>query len=267
MSAGTGVIAQRVQPLGGRSSCTSSRSGSCPSATASRPRTSRSTSRPRSAAARSGCVASRDGARRARSGIHQDVDLYAALLGAGECRRARAAARAPRLGPGRARALRAERHPARGRRRRGGLGRDVAAHSRARRTPRFCCSTSPDEKGTPMSTITTKDGTRALLQGLGQGAARRLQPRLAAHRGRLGRPDAVPRRARLPLHRARPPRPRPLEPAVERQRHGHLCRRPRGARRGARPRGRDPRRPLDGRRRSRPATSAATAPSAWPRPC
>ena len=31
-----------------------------------------------------------------------------------------------------------------------------------------------------MSTITTKDGTRDLLQGLGQGTARRLQPRLAA---------------------------------------------------------------------------------------
>src|SRR5438552_3896584 len=67
----------------------------------------------------------------------------------------------------------------------------------------------------------------------------------------MGGPDGLPRGARLPLHRARPSRPRPLEPAVERPRHGYLRRRPRGARRDPRPEGRDPRRPLDRRRRGR----------------
>ena len=47
-----------------------------------------------------------------------------------------------------------------------------------------------------MSSITTKDGTRDLLQGLGNRAAGRVQPRLAAQRRRLGRPDGVPRVAR-----------------------------------------------------------------------
>jgi pimeloyl-ACP methyl ester carboxylesterase len=41
-------------------------------------------------------------------------------------------------------------------------------------------------------------------------------------RRRLGGPDGLPGRARLPLHRARSPRSRALEPALERQRHGHL---------------------------------------------
>jgi catechol 2,3-dioxygenase-like lactoylglutathione lyase family enzyme len=40
-----------------------------------------------------------------------------------------------------------------------------------------------------------------LLQGLGHGAARRLQPRLAAQRRRLGKPDGLPGLQRLPLHR------------------------------------------------------------------
>jgi pimeloyl-ACP methyl ester carboxylesterase len=47
----------------------------------------------------------------------------------------------------------------------------------------------------------------------------------------------------------RPSRPRPLEPAVERQQLGHLRRRPRRADRGARPARRDPRRAFDWRRR------------------
>ena len=90
-----------------------------------------------------------------------------------------------------------------------------------------------------------------LLQGLGQRTADRLQPRLAADRRRLGRPDGVPRVARLSLHRARPPRPRPIEPAVGRQRDGHLRRRSGGAGRSARSAGRHARRTFDGRRRSR----------------
>ena len=47
----------------------------------------------------------------------------------------------------------------------------------------------------------------------GAPGSRGLQPRLAAERGRLGRPDVLPGLARLPLHRPRPPRPRPLQPA------------------------------------------------------
>jgi fumarate hydratase class II len=91
-----------------------------------------------------------------------------------------------------------------------------------------------------------------LLQGLGHRTAGGLQPRLAALRGRLGRPDVLSGLARLSLHRTRPPRPRPLEPALQRQRHEHLRRRPRGARPGPGPEQRDPRRPLHRRRRSRP---------------
>ncbi|CAA9537786.1 MAG: Non-heme chloroperoxidase, partial [uncultured Thermomicrobiales bacterium] len=47
----------------------------------------------------------------------------------------------------------------------------------------------------------------------------------------------------------RPPRERPLRPAVERQRYGHLRRRPRGPDGRARPAGRGPGRPLHRRRR------------------
>ena len=61
-----------------------------------------------------------------------------------------------------------------------------------------------------MNTITLKDGTSDLLQGLGQGTADRVFARLAAERGRLGRPDAVLRAAWLSRHRARPARPWPL---------------------------------------------------------
>src|SRR5208283_1599604 len=42
---------------------------------------------------------------------------------------------------------------------------------------------------------------RPLLQGLGKGPTRHLQPRLAAERGRLGRPDAFSGCPRIPLHR------------------------------------------------------------------
>src|SRR5690349_5685071 len=89
---------------------------------------------------------------------------------------------------------------------------------------------------------------RDLLQGLGRWPARRLPPRLAAERGRLGRADDVLPAARLPRHRARPSRARPLQSDAGRPRDGYLRRRrrrprttPRSARRGAR-RGLDRRR-------------------------
>ena len=60
------------------------------------------------------------------------------------------------------------------------------------------------------------------------------------------------RRERVPLHRARPSRPWPIEPDLGRERHGYLRRRLDGAGRRARSEERDPRRPLDRRRRSGP---------------
>ena len=88
-----------------------------------------------------------------------------------------------------------------------------------------------------------------LLQGLGHGPARRLQPWMALEFRCVGGPDVVPRVAWLPLRRARSPRTRPVEPAVDRQRHGHLRGRPGRARPGARSEKRDSRRALHGRRR------------------
>ena len=91
---------------------------------------------------------------------------------------------------------------------------------------------------------------RDLLQGLGQGAAHRLQPWLAALGGRLGQPDAV-----LPGTRAIGSSP--TTAAVtdgrrrwRRARHGPLRRRPGGGDRASGSEGRHPRRPLHRRRRS-----------------
>src|SRR6266487_3062254 len=62
---------------------------------------------------------------------------------------------------------------------------------------------------------------RDLLQGLWLGPADRLQPRLAALGRRLGCPDDVLPRARLPRDRARPARARPVGAGARRRRlHG-----------------------------------------------
>ena len=91
-----------------------------------------------------------------------------------------------------------------------------------------------------------------LLQGLGHGSGRHLLARLAVELGCLGRPDAVPRAARLPRRRPRSPWPWPIQPGVDRQRHGRLCRRPRRGDRGPGSHGHHDGRSLDRRRRGGP---------------
>ena len=76
-----------------------------------------------------------------------------------------------------------------------------------------------------MPMITMVDGTRSTTRTGARGSR--------SCSATAGRSPPTPGRIRcsswprgLPLHRPRPPGPRPVEPAVERQRHGHLRRRP-----------------------------------------
>ena len=69
--------------------------------------------------------------------------------------------------------------------------------------------------------ITVGDGTRISLQDWGS-AACRLQSWLAPQRRCVGRSDGLSRSSWLSMHRARSPRPRTVEPTVERQRDGDM---------------------------------------------
>ena len=82
-------------------------------------------------------------------------------------------------------------------------------------------------KGTYMPFVTAQDGTEIYYKDWGTG-----QPVVFCHGWPLNS-DAWDAqlssgRQRLPRHRPRPPRPRPVGPALGRQRHGHLRRRPGG---------------------------------------
>ncbi len=74
-------------------------------------------------------------------------------------------------------------------------------HSVSQRTPVKQTAGKPARGSTRMR-FKTEWRRRDLLQGLGCRAACGLQPWLAAQRGRMGQPDAVPRVARLPRRRA-----------------------------------------------------------------
>ena len=80
-----------------------------------------------------------------------------------------------------------------------------------------------------MATVTTSDGTEIFYKDWGTG-----QPVVFSHGWPLNA-DAWDDQLFLvasngfPRGRARPAWPRPLEPALDRQRHGHVCRRPRSS--------------------------------------
>src|SRR5256884_9132947 len=87
---------------------------------------------------------------------------------------------------------------------------------------------------------------REFITRIGRRSARGFQSRLATQRGRLGGPNALSCRPRLPLRRPRPSWPWPLQPTLERQRNEHLRRRPCSPHRSGRLERRDSRRPFYG---------------------
>ena len=90
-----------------------------------------------------------------------------------------------------------------------------------------------------------------LLQGLGQGPGRHVLARMAPELRYVGRPDDVPRTARLPSRGTRPPWPWPIQPGLVRKRHGRVCRRSGSPDRGPGSQEHHDGGPLDWRRRSR----------------
>ena len=95
-----------------------------------------------------------------------------------------------------------------------------------------------------MPFVTADDGAQIFYKDWG--AARPSSSATAGRSTPMPGMPGLPRRARSPGHRPRPPWPRSLHPDLARQRDGHLRRRPRHPHRGPRPDRPHPGRALDG---------------------
>ena len=169
--------------------------------------------------------------------------------------------------PGRSRCGQRGQHRLGGRR-----GVTVAHPGQDRRSPSSRgCSDLMVERPTPgrnrMGTITTTDGVEIFYKDWGSG-----QPIVFSHGWPLSSDDwdaqlHVLPAARLPGHRPRPPRPRPLDADRRRPRHGPLRRRPRRADRRTSTCTTPSTSGTPPAAARSCATSPATARAAWPRPC
>ena len=115
----------------------------------------------------------------------------------------------------------------------------------------------PFSKEHTMSTITTSDGTEIYYKDWGEGPAVTLSHGWPLSADAWDGQMLFLAQHGFRCHRTRPARPRPFQPAVGRQRHEHLRRRPRRGHRDARPPRRHGRRPLDRRWRGRALHRAA----------